>query len=512
MGETAMETFEGTGLDVRDVVKSYTGTTVLKGVSIAVRPGEIVGFVGHNGAGKSTLMRVISGATRPDSGSITIDGQPVAQGSPTAAIEAGIATVYQELSLLPNLTISQNVFLGAEQSATGFLKKQQMRSQAQELVRRFGLDVDVDRKVSDFPVATRQLLEIAIATHRKARYLMLDEPTTSLEGRQVDNFLETVKDLSADGLGIVLVNHKLEELYAVATRIVALVDGEIRIDSPIGDVSRDDVIRAIAGEEAVALNSASAQSGTQRRDELDVADVVVRVQDLHSNVLKGVTCEARAGRVLGIYGLVGSGRTELLRSLIGADRVLGGSVTLFGASYQPSSPRSAMKRGIVYVTEERKQDGIIPQLDSTINTMLPVLKQTYRWGLLDRRQMAKRADEVMNTLHVLGNRDAPVASLSGGNQQKVLLARALAQKPRVLLLDEPTKGVDLGVKGEIHRMIKRLAHEEGLTVILVSSEEEEICDVADDVIVMSHGRATGDILDPASLTAASLRQAAWEAA
>lgn len=508
-----METVESAGLDVRDVVKSYTGTTVLKGVSIAVRPGEVVGFVGHNGAGKSTLMRVISGATKSDSGTVAIDGVEVPQGSPTSAIDAGIATVYQELSLLPNLTVAQNVFLGAERTASGFLRKQEMRAQAAALVKKFGLSIDVDRKVRDYPVATRQLLEIAIATFRKARYLLLDEPTTSLEGRQVDNFLETVRDLAADGLGIVLVNHKLDELYAVASRIVALVDGEVRIDAPIGDVSRDDVVRAIAGEEAVTGREADGSRAADRREEeLETANVVVRVRDLRSTVLKGVSCEARSGRVLGIYGLIGSGRTELLRSLIGADKMDSGQIELFGSTYRPSTPLEASKRGVVYVTEERKQDGIVPQLDSTINTMLPVLKQSYRWGLLDRNRLSKRADEFMTTLRVRGDKQAPIASLSGGNQQKVLLARALAQRPRVLLLDEPTKGVDLGVKAEIHRMIRRLAHEDGLTVILVSSEEEEICDVADDVIVMSHGRADGELLDPATLTAASLRQAAWEAA
>jgi len=499
------------GLEVRDVVKSYSGITVLKGVSIAVRPGEVVGLVGHNGAGKSTLMRVISGAIKPDSGEVIVDGRTAVLGSPTEAIEAGIATVYQELSLLPNLTVTQNVFLGTEESTAGFLKRDAMRKRARELVEQFGLHVDVDRLVGSYPVATRQLLEVAIATHRNARYLLLDEPTTSLEGAQVDRFLETVSSLAKQGLGIILVNHKLEELYAVASRIIALVDGEVRIDAEVGRVSRQEVVHAIAGEDAVA----SAPVAIDRREyEADAAaaEVTVRVRDLRTPSLNGVTCEARAGRVLGIYGLVGSGRTELLRALVGLEPIQGGEVEVFGRRYAPRDPAAAMKAGVVYVTEERKIDGIVPQLDSSVNTMLPVLRESYRLGFLDRRALSRRADVLMDRLRVKGDRGAPVSSLSGGNQQKVLLARALAQKPKVLLLDEPTKGVDLGVKAEIHRMIQSLAHDDGLTVILVSSEEEEVCEVADDVIVMSRGTATGELLDPATLSAASLRQAAWEAA
>jgi ABC-type sugar transport system ATPase subunit len=526
---TAMADANGdAGLFVRDIVKSYTGTRVLKGVSIAVRPGEIVGFVGHNGAGKSTLMRVISGATRPDSGEVVVDGETAQPGSPVDALGKGIATVYQELSLLPNLTVTQNVFLGSEQKRAGLLRRDVMRAQTRELVERFHLDVDPDRPVGDYPVATRQLLEIAIATHRNARYLLLDEPTTSLEGEQVEQFLDTVRFLASQGLGIVFVDHKLDELYAVATRIVALVDGQLRIDANITDVSRDDAVRAIAGEDAVGLSGETAASASgvptsggaagdalaaAERATLPDGEVTVRVRGLRSQSLSGVSFEARAGRVLGIYGLVGSGRTELLRSLVGLDPTISsGTMELFGERYAPRDPAAAMRAGVVYVTEERKIDGIVPQLDSRLNTMLPVLTSSYRYGLLDRRALRRRADELLDQLRVKGDRSGQIASLSGGNQQKVLLARALVQEPRVLLLDEPTKGVDLGVKAEIHRIVRRLAHEDGLTVILVSSEEEEICEVSDDVLVMSGGWTDGSLLDPQHLNAASLRLAAWDAA
>ena len=495
------------GLEVRDVVMSFSGVTVLKGVSVAVKPGEVIGLVGHNGAGKSTLMKVISGALKPVAGSVLIDGRDEPLGSPIDAINAGIATVYQELSLLPNLTVAENTFLGRELRKFGRLDKQAMRIATQELAKKFGIDVDPDEKVGTYPVATRQLLEIAIATHRNAKYLLLDEPTTSLEGGQVDSFLDIVKQLSEQGIGIILVDHKLEELYAVAGRIVALVDGEVRIDAEVSKVSREEVVTAIAGHEA-AESLKHERPSNKRLDSVD-SSKGLRVCDLYTPDLRGVNLFAQEGRVLGIYGLVGSGRTELLRTLVGLHPVLSGSISLSNEPFVPKNPGRAMKQGVVYVTEERKVDGIIPQLDSSVNALLPVLFRARKWGWLNRKLMDRISAEYMDRLKVKGDRTGPISTLSGGNQQKVLLARAIAQTPRVLLLDEPTKGVDLGVKADIHRIIRSLAHDENLTVIIVSSEEEEICDVADDVLIMSNGFTDGSTLDPTTLTPATLRQAAW---
>ncbi|GAA2726676.1 sugar ABC transporter ATP-binding protein [Cellulomonas aerilata] len=535
------------GLDVSGIVKRYAGVTVLHGVSVLVRPGDVVGLVGHNGAGKSTLLRVISGATTPDGGEIRIDGRPRAISSPSEALAAGVATVYQELSLLPNLSVAQNVFLGDERTRSGILDRQAMRTEAGRLVASFDLDLDVDRRLGDYPVATRQMLEIAIATHRRARYLLLDEPTTSLEGAQVERFLERVRSLARDrGLGIVLVDHKLDELYQVCNRVVALVDGKVRIDARVDEVSRHDVVAAIAGEEAADLLAGTGRTGPpgppgppgpgQAHDDADpapaadaarepdaatavVAPVLdgaggrrLEVRGLRAAGLTDVTFTAEPGRVLGIYGLVGAGRTEALRTLVGLQAVQSGAILLDGAPFRPGSPARAQREGVVYLTEERKQDGIVPGLDSPMNVALPVLHRYRRVGLLDRGRMRRESDDLLGRLRVRGNRNGPVVSLSGGNQQKVLLARAIAQRPRVLLLDEPTKGVDLGVKAEIHRIIRSLAHDGGLTVVLVSSEEEEIYEVADDVVVMSHGRCTGTPLADAERTPQALRLAAWAAA
>ncbi len=502
------------GLVATGIVKRYAGVPALRGVDLALRPGTVVGLVGHNGAGKSTLLRTLAGATRPDEGVVAIDGRALPLAGPADALRAGVSTVYQELSLLANLTVTQNVYLGHEVRTRGVLDRALMRREAAALVQRFDLEVDVDRPVGDYPVATRQLLEIAIATHREVRYLLLDEPTTSLEGAQVARLLDLLSSLARErGLGVLLVDHKLDELYQVADTVVALVDGSVRIAGPARQVSRADVVRAIAGDEAAThlLEPAAAHPtgvGAAPRG----AAPALRVRGLVTPVLRGVDLEAQPGRVLGLYGLVGSGRTEFLRALVGLERVLGGALEVHGRPYAAKDPSAAQRHGVVYLTEERKVDGIVPQLDAGTNVALPVLRSFTRFGVLDRRAARRRATELMDALRLRGDRSAPVVSLSGGNQQKVLLARALAQAPRVLLLDEPTKGVDIGVKSEIHRMVRRLAHEDGLTVVLVSSEEEEVLEVADDVAVFALGRCDGGLTAASSLTPADLRRTAWAAA
>lgn len=496
------------------VVKRFAGVPALDGVSVAVRPGAVTGLVGHNGAGKSTLLRTLAGALIADEGNVRIDGADLGRGGPAAALAAGISTVYQELSLLANLTVTQNVFLGRERRRRGTLDREGMRRSARQLVDRFDINVDVDRTVSEYPIATRQLLEIAVAISRNARYLLLDEPTTSLEGPQIARLLELIRSLAVeDGLGVLLVNHKLDELYAVADTVVALVNGQVRIEGAARDVPRDDVIRAIAGNDATATPHAGGRAPVSDDVSRDLAtELALRVRDLCGGVFRSVTVDAYAGRVLGIYGLVGSGRTEFLRALVGLEAIESGEVELFGGRFRPRSPSRSQRAGVVYLTEDRKIDGLVGGLDATTNVVLPILRQFTRFGVLDRRAVVRLAGERMDELRLRGDRHAPVERLSGGNQQKVLLARALAQGPRLLLLDEPTKGVDIGVKSEIHRLLRSLAHDQRIAVVVVSSEEEEILDVADDVATFILGTCDGSTQPASSLTPARLRHAAWEAA
>lgn len=516
-------------LHAEGIVKRYSGVPALAGVTFTVPRGEIVGLVGHNGAGKSTLLKALAGAHRPSEGTISIDGEVVEFNSPSDALQRGISTVYQELSLLSNLTVTQNVFLGRELKKRGQLDKIAMRQQARELMKRFDLDVDASRKVGDYPVATRQLLEIAIAIGRDAKYLLLDEPTTSLEGEQIDHFLATIKGLAKEhDIGMVLVDHKLDELYEVAEHVVALVDGKVRISGRADAIDRADVVEAIAGHAAATHLQQSGQLDPEALGEHELESVVPMQQpvppvptdeqptlechDVRGPGMTGVTLRAHRGRILGIYGLIGSGRTEFLRALVGLTPVVSGTIKVNGEDYSVKGPYHAQKKGVVYLTEERKHDGIVPKLDSLTNVGLPVLRKHRTAGVLDVRGMRSAAAELLQSLKLKGDPRSAVVSLSGGNQQKVLIARALAQEPQLLLLDEPTKGVDLGVKSEIHRLLRRLAHEEGLTVIVVSSEEEEILEVADDVVTFTHGACDGDTIPASELTQVELRRAAWDAA
>ncbi len=491
--------------------KLFAGVPALDGVDLTVRAGKVTGLVGHNGAGKSTLLKVLSGAYQPDGGALLIDEERVSFGSPAAAISSGISTVYQELSLLPNLTVAENAFLGRELRQGGRLAKRAMRKSAQELIERFGITADAGRRVGNYSVATRQLLEIAIATTRQAQFLLLDEPTTSLEGDQVDSLLTLVRHLAHnEGLGIVFINHKLDELFAVSDEVVALVNGKVQLQGPTDRVDRAEVIRAIVGAEAEVVSAPLGHAEAVR--ELPTGKVALQVENLRSVELADVTLSAREGSILGIYGLVGSGRTEFLRTLVGLLHPQGGSMALYGSSYRPRNTADAQSKGVVYLTEERKIDGIVPALTSLTNVVLPVLRQYTRFGLLDHRKLRSVAGELLTQLGIRVDVQAPVVTLSGGNQQKVLLARALAQRPRVLLLDEPTKGVDIGVKTEIHQLLRDLAHDQGLAVVMVSSEEEEILEVADEVVTFTLGTCTGRAIPAAELTVQGLRHQAWDAA
>jgi ABC-type sugar transport system ATPase subunit len=499
------------GLEAIEVTKVFGDLTVLDRVSLAVEPGEIHGLVGHNGAGKSTLLRVLAGVVRPERGHLRISGQDVSFDRPADAIGAGISTVYQELSLLPQLTIVENTFLGAELTKAGILRRHAMEQETRELLERFELDLDPLMKLADLGVAHRQLVEIAVAVHRKMHFLLLDEPTASLEVGQVNRLLEWLRNLAQrEKVGILLIGHKVNEMLAVSNRITALIDGRIALSGAANEVTRADLIAAITGKEAVheVPKDARPVEQTTTREE-EPALVVSGLRTMH---LASVDLTARPGRVLGLYGLVGSGRSRFLRSLIGMEPLIGGSITLFGRPYRPKGPRQAAQGGVVIVTEDRKMDGFIPQLDAKLNVALPVLKDFVRFEWLRRGLMRCDIAIALQQVAVRGNLDGPMARLSGGNQQKVLFARAIRQKPKLLLLDEPTKGVDIGAKSEIHQIIRRLAEENGeVLVLVVSSEEEEILSVADDVVIFRAGNCDGTVYDPSTLRLrdGSLRSLAW---
>lgn len=494
--------------EARNITKDYSGVPVLLGVSLTLKPGQIVGLVGHNGAGKSTLLKVLSGAHRQSSGELTIGGQPVEFQSPSEAIARGVSTVYQELSLLPNLTVAQNVWLGREKKKGGFtLDMAAMREGAQRLLDEFDLPIDVDRTVGSYPVAVRQLLEIAIASSRETQFLLLDEPTTALEGDQISDLLRYIRKLADErGIGVLIINHKLDELYGVADRITALMNGRVLLDAPADTVDRKAVISAIAGADHGSVTS-------ERQQEITDHQQVMTVHNLKGILLNGVSFDVRSAEILGIYGLGGSGRSETLRAIAGITPAVSGEVYMAdGHPFLPRTPAESMKKGIAFLTEERKSDGIVPQMSSVLNAALPVFKRFSRFARLDDGAMRKNADELLTSMALTGDPHGPITSLSGGNQQKVLIARVLMQNPDVLLLDEPSKGVDIGAKSDIHTLLRKLAHQEGKAVVMVTSEEEEILDVADRVLVFAEGRVVAGPTDVSELSISALRTLAWHEA
>lgn len=502
------------GLVVEGLSKAYSGTWALSGVSLGIGAGEVVALVGHNGAGKSTLLRSLSGAERPDAGEIRIDGAVQSFGSPSDAAAAGIACVYQELSLVDQLTVAQNMFLGREAVSGGRLRHAEMTERTADLCRRFGIQAQPGDRVGTLPVAQRQMIEVARAVDRGSRFLLLDEPTTALEQTQIEHLLKTIRQLAADGLGVMLVDHKLDEVFAVADRIFGLANGRIVLDGPVTEVDRAAVVEAVVGHDAAEEVADVVFEEERPEEDVETAtrtlgDVVFRAEHVSGPRLEDVTLEVRAGQVLGVYGLVGSGRTRFLRTVYGAEPLAGGTMTLDGAGYQPSRPRQAIRKGIALVSEERKHDGILPLMSGKDNVVLPVLDRFRRLGILNWKALHGSADEVLSMIDVRGDVNGPIGSLSGGNQQKVLFARATLQAPRLLLLDEPTKGVDIGAKSEIYSIIQRLAREKNVAIIVVSTEEEELMVAADDIAVFRSGVCTGETIPASTATPVLLRQLAW---
>ncbi|MDQ0392691.1 sugar ABC transporter ATP-binding protein [Labrys monachus] len=497
-------------LVVAEVSKSYGATKALTDVSLEIPAGRIVALIGHNGAGKSTLLRLLSGADTPSAGSLSIDGRPVSFQAPSEASAAGIACVYQELSLIGELTVAENLFLGTEKLSGGLLDRRTMNREADALCAEYGIPAASTDRVAHLSVAHRQLLEVARAIHRDVRYLLLDEPTTALEQKQIEELLAVLRRLARDrGVGILLIDHKLDEVFAVADHIVGLSNGRTVLSGDATKIGREDVVEAIVG----AGHEGKAGAGRRARSPGGGApgDVVFEARALAGNGLDGVSLAVHAGEILGIYGLIGAGRSRFLRTVYGAETSPEGAMVLNGKAFAPRDPEHAIAAGIAFLSEERKSDGFIPQMTSIDNVLLPVLDRFVSAGLLRWDALRKAAADALGHVPVRGDIGQPITALSGGNQQKVLFARALLQAPRLLLLDEPTKGVDIGAKAEIYEIISSFARSGG-SVIVVSSEEEELLDIADRIVVFRHGACDGNAIPEDDLSIATLRRHAWSQA
>ena len=478
-------TYDATGslLRMRGIVKTFPGVRALDGVDLDVRPGEVHCLLGQNGAGKSTLIKVLAGAHRPDEGEIEWAGEPVTLSTPDAAIARGISTIYQELDLVPGLSVAENIFLGHEKARGGFLRRGETRAAARQLLGRLGHgEIRVDREVGTLRASGQQIVSMARALSHDTRLIVMDEPSAALDQQEVQTLFQVIRDLTAQGVAVVYISHRLEEIRQVGDRVTVLKDGRtVATDLPARDTPTADLIRLMTGRDIEYV--------FPQRTPLDpAAATVLEVDGLGlSKTFADVSFSVRAGEILGLAGLVGSGRSEILESVFGARRATDGTVTVDGKRLRGGSVGAAVRAGVGLAPEERKSQGLL--LDQAIyqNITVSSMSRFARGGFLDGSAERAAALELTRSLDVRPpGVDRPVRTLSGGNQQKVVLARWLLRECRVLLLDEPTRGVDVGARSEIYALIRSLA-DRGVAVVVVSSEMEEVLGLADRVLVVREG-------------------------
>ena len=471
-------------LEMRSIVKRFPGVVALAGVSFACRAGEVHALVGENGAGKSTLIKLLAGTYPPDDGEIVVAGERFDRVTPQESQRIGIAVIHQEFTLLPELSVAENLSLGREpRTRLGLVDVRAMRRRAVELLAQLGVRLDVRTPVSSLTVAQQQIVEIAKALAVDARLVVMDEPSAVIAGEELEQLFGVVESLRARDVGVIYISHRLAEVFRLGDRVTVLKDGAVVGTRSVVDTSRDELVRMMVGRSLDEEFPASASTP---------GEVVLEANGLTvGETLHDVSLELRAGEILGVAGLVGSGRTSLGLALFGARRASAGALTIAGRSGQPRSPREAIRRGIVFVPEDRKAQGVLLEESVRVNLGLPILGRLGRFGLVDRRAEARLAERTVRSLDIrpaLPGRT--VKFLSGGNQQKVALGKWLAVEPKVLILDEPTRGVDVGGKLEIYRQIRALTAS-GIAVLMISSELPEILGLSDRILVLCEGRVTG---------------------
>ena len=485
-------------LAVHGLVKDYPGVRALDGVDFTVEAGQVHCLVGQNGAGKSTLIKCIAGLVAPTAGDVVVDGTPLPAGDPAAALARGVATIYQELDLVDDLTVTDNLFLGHERHRGPLIDRRASRDEAAALLARLGhASISPRALVGTLPPAAKQVVSIGRALSRDARLLVMDEPSAVLGRHEVETLFDVVRRLTAEGVGVVYISHRLEEVAAIGDVITVLRDGRT-VASGLGpETARADLIAAMVGRQF-------ADTFPDRDAGRHLGPVVLRVEGLTRRpAVHDVGFEVHEGEILGIAGLVGAGRTELLRLVAGVDRPEAGTVTVGGRPLPPGRPDAAIAAGVGLAPEERKAQGLWPAWDLVRNVSVADLRRFRRRGLLDRRTERDEVRSRLRELHTTpDDPDRLVTELSGGNQQKVVLARWLLRRCRVLLLDEPTRGVDVEAKAEIYRVVHTLAAG-GLAIVLVSSELAELSGLCDRILVLADGRETA-ILDAASATETDL--------
>jgi len=485
VGSAADVPADGFLLEVTGVRKGFPGVLALDDVSFRLRRGSVHALMGENGAGKSTLMKIIAGIYQPDGGVLRLRGQEIRFAGPLDALENGVAMIHQELNLMPFMTVAENVWIRREPlTRLGFVDHGELNRRTRELFQRLKIDINPQTEVRHLSVASRQMVEIAKAVSYDSDVLIMDEPTSALTDREVDHLFEIIRDLKAAGKGIVYITHKMNELYQIADEVSIFRDGRFITAEYAKDITRDEIIRLMVGREITQMFP---------KETVPIGEVVLSVKDLAlEGVFSGVSFEVRAGEILGLAGLVGAGRSNVAETLFGVTPATSGEIRVRGQKVAIASPAAAMKQGMAFLTEDRKDTGCFLILDILENMQLAVLSQKFvRGGFVAARQVEAACQEMKAKLRVkTPNLQERIENLSGGNQQKVLVGRWLLTEPKILILDEPTRGIDVGAKAEIHRLISGLAAQ-GVAVIMISSELPEVLGMSDRIMVMHAGHVTG---------------------
>ncbi len=474
-------------LEIKQVTKYFPGIKALDGVNLTIRPGEVHALIGENGAGKSTLVKILTGVYFPTSGEVFLDGSPVDFKNAIDAQEAGIAAIHQEASMFPELSVTENIFMGhhIRHAKTGRIDWKQMRSQTRELLQKMELDINPDTLVKNLGVAQRHMVEIAKALSLDARVVIMDEPTSALTLREVDDLYKIVRQLKEEGKAIIFISHKFDEIFEICDYFTVLRDGQYIGEGYVKDSSVNEIIRMMVGRSLDQLFP---------KQDAEIGETVLEVRGLtQPGYFKQVSFELKKGEILGFFGLIGAGRSEVMRTIFGIDTHTEGDILLDGEKVLIRNPRQAMNHGIAFVPEDRQSQGVILQMSITKNITLPQIHTLAKMSVLSRKSELTLAEEAGNRMEIrAAGFHVDADTLSGGNQQKVVLAKWLATNPRILILDEPTKGIDVATKAAVHEFVSQMACE-GLAVILVSSELPEVMGMSDRIAVMHEGRITAVI-------------------
>lgn len=471
-------------LELRGITKRFGGVVALQDVNLSLTGGEVLAVIGENGAGKSTLMKIIGGVHRPDAGTVTLQGQPVVLNDPAEALRLGIRVIYQELSAIDNLDVAANLFLGFEKRKGLFLDDRAMRARAGEILKRIGFDISPTTPIAALSVAQRQLVEIARALTLDVKALILDEPTSSLTPGEAKNLFRLVRDLKADGVGIIYISHRLDEIIELADRVTVLRDGRNAGELTKSEITEPTMVRLMVGRDLEPPVPRSHQAGKVR---LELRGVRTQRFPQHP-----VSLEVREGEITGMAGLVGSGRTELAQAVFGIERFVG-DVWIDGQPARIQEPSDAIRHGLFLVPEDRKEHGLTLESSVGHNISLPSLRKLAKGGLIRNKDESDYDDQGIKDLAIkTASRDTLAKNLSGGNQQKIVLARWFLKQPQVLVVDEPTRGVDVGSKAEIYEQIRALA-DTGVAVWVISSDMEELLKLCDRIVVMHEGQIAGEV-------------------